>query len=175
MKNRIYIAAALLMILAAACKRDKDPGVPAAPCAACYDAIVGYPRDSDGVYFYYPNAFTPNGDGKNDLLYMMYDQVDTANSSISIWDANGVRVFSGRISQSWDGRDSSGGVCAPGKYPVQIKLRTIPGKIYELCACANLVSYTGGCIATQGKTYVFGDQVNPDSAYIYDTGERLCP
>ncbi len=177
MKKGRWIAVLLVCVVIAACKRDKQPGAPVnvVPCAACYDAIVGYLRDTNGAYFYYPNAFTPNGDGKNDRLYMIYNGVDTAYGSITIWHASGRRVFAGGISQPWDGRDSTGAVCEPGKYPAQIKLRMLTGKIYEICACVNVLSYTGSCIVTHGNIYAFGDQVNPDSAYVYNTGESLCP
>ena len=50
-----------------------------------------------------PNAFTPNGDGHNDI-YRIPPGVQMSLEEFDIFDRGGVRVFSTRdISTGWDG------------------------------------------------------------------------
>ena len=58
------------------------------------------PCNNEGVYI--PNAFTPNGDGKNDVWYVRGN--DIRSVEISVFDRWGQRVFnSTSLSVGWDG------------------------------------------------------------------------
>ena len=72
-----------------------------------------YKQDSITVYvlrapckesnIYVPNAFSPNGDGKNDVLYVRAN--GATNIYFSVYDRWGQKVFETRdITQGWDGR-----------------------------------------------------------------------
>ncbi len=50
-----------------------------------------------------PNAFTPNGDGNNDIFRVLYDY-PPVQFSLSIYDRHGMKIFaSSDPSQGWDG------------------------------------------------------------------------
>src|SRR3569833_480154 len=126
-----------------------------------------YPMDSDCDFYFLHTAFTPNGDGRNDLYGLFYLNVIADSSTITIWDAGGTRVFNHNISVRWDGADAAGHQVAAGTYPVRLQLRTMTGATVDICTCVALLHYTGGCLKTNGATYYFPDQVNPDSGYVY--------
>ena len=51
-----------------------------------------------------PNGFSPNGDGKNDLLEVYINKACVTNFSFLIFDRWGEKVFeSTNINTSWDG------------------------------------------------------------------------
>lgn len=60
-------------------------------------------------YFYYPNVFTPNGDGLNDTFFPVKDGIKSY--SLEIFDRWGKRVYDGRAQKDyheWDGVYESG-------------------------------------------------------------------
>lgn len=80
-----------------------------------------------------PNPFTPNGDGINDDLGVVFDiqrLLTPRPVYLEVYDLNGNRVrliervvSSGGYSEVWDGRDDSGGVVAPGLYILRISTK----------------------------------------------------
>lgn len=77
-----------------------------------------------------PRTLTPNGDGVNDALALTYDIFEITDAvavDIEIRDLERRLVRSypgtgeiGRHTQSWDGRDASGRVVAPGVYVYRV-------------------------------------------------------
>ena len=75
-------------------------------------------------------AFTPNGDGANDLLEISYDVqrlLSPKPVKVEFYDLGGRRingfersVASGGYSQVWDGRDESGNLVPPGIYVLRL-------------------------------------------------------
>jgi gliding motility-associated-like protein len=60
----------------------------------------------DGPAIYVPNAFTPNNDGKNDLLKPYYVGIK-ALKYFSIYNRWGQLIFkTGDITKGWDGREA---------------------------------------------------------------------
>ncbi len=79
------------------------------------------------------SVFTPNGDGVNDQVDIVYDirNIDSLTELVvKIYDLSGrvVRVVdtgdrsSGSFSLAWDGRDQDGAIVAPGIYMYQVEL-----------------------------------------------------
>lgn len=65
-------------------------------------------------YIFIPNAFTPNGDQKNDILYVRSNVIYTVN--LIVFDRWGERVFeTSDITKGWDGT-FRGKKCLPGVY-----------------------------------------------------------
>jgi gliding motility-associated-like protein len=69
---------------------------------------------------YVPNAFSPNGDGVNDVFVMKWDGLSIVDCRISIFDRWGGEVFSGDgVSTGWDGK-KAGKDCPGGVYVYKI-------------------------------------------------------
>jgi len=67
-----------------------------------------------------PNAFTPDGDGVNDVFMMMYDGLSIFDCRLSIFDRWGGEVFeSSGIENGWDGK-KNGNPCPGGVYVYKI-------------------------------------------------------
>jgi gliding motility-associated-like protein len=69
---------------------------------------------------YVPNAFSPNGDGVNDVFVMKWDGLSIVDCRISIFDRWGGEVFeSSGIANGWDGK-KAGKDCPGGVYVYKI-------------------------------------------------------
>ena len=94
--------------------------------------------NSDSVYvnvfnYFFPNAFTPDGDGKNDIFRMigLYRNI---NLKLYVYDRWGKMVFhSEDIDEGWDGT-TKGQKCPPGTYSWEA-----------------LIDFIGNDITTNGK------------------------
>lgn len=74
----------------------------------------------DEPYVFVPNAFTPNGDGKNDVLYVRSDIVLEVN--FQIFDRWGEKVFeTNNLETGWDGT-FRGEPCEPGVYDYYMRV-----------------------------------------------------
>ena len=66
------------------------------------------------VTYFVPNAFTPNGDGSNELFYGVGYVEGMKNFEMSIWDRWGGKLFSTNDpNQSWNGRFNNSGELVP--------------------------------------------------------------
>ncbi len=77
--------------------------------------------------FFIPNAFTPNGDGRNDEFFVQLQEGATLRS-MKVFDRSGEKVFDGL--EHWDGT-YKGKPCPPNVYVYEcvIHLDTAPGDI----------------------------------------------
>ncbi len=96
-----------------------------------YVVLREEPPFEPSQYFYIPNAFTPDGDGRNDVLraVLSSQQLSIVNFQLSIFDRWGGRVFEGDgISKGWDGT-KNGKPCPEGAYVYRITFNVegIPG------------------------------------------------
>lgn len=80
-----------------------------------------------------PPAFSPNGDGINDVVWIEYELVNLVGSvpvRAEVYDLSGRSVGvaldgqagSGRFTEAWNGRDGSGSVLPPGLYILKLSL-----------------------------------------------------
>ena len=79
-----------------------------------------------------PNPFTPNGDGINDEMMVLFDLqrlLAPRSVRVEIFDLNGRRLHhterqlaSGGYSQPWDGRDDVGDLVPPGLYILRVSV-----------------------------------------------------
>lgn len=76
--------------------------------------------------FYIPNAFTPNGDGVNDLFYYSGYDLDVSNYNMQVYNRWGQLVFSGQNeNDTWNGQTPDGTIAPQGTYiyRLQVKLK----------------------------------------------------
>jgi hypothetical protein len=92
-----------------------------------YDVATELTLDKAAVF---PQIFSPNGDGINDLIYFVIENPKQSEVSGRIIDMGGAEVGVLRPAGTgaptadtlmWDGRDSSGNLVPPGVYIYQIK------------------------------------------------------
>lgn len=94
------------------------------PAIGCYTVVLEAMNDAgcrdvssteicveDRYLLFMPNAFTPNGDGFNDVLLPITSVRDPLDYRLDLFDRWGARVFtSADIRTGWDGGSSMGGV-----------------------------------------------------------------
>jgi gliding motility-associated-like protein len=94
------------------------------------DTIINYYVDvlADESVVYCPNAFTPNGDWKNDVWKVGYDSRFVKIVSLNIYDQQNKKVFSsGEYDEpSWDGK-YLGTLCDAGYYYYIVHYTTAQG------------------------------------------------
>ena len=102
-------------------------------------ALVPIPRRPIHTLRLSPRAFTPNGDGANDLLEIEYELVNLAGNvpvRIAVYDLSGRRVgevadgraASGLYRTSWDGRGRQGTPLPPGLYLLELAVTSDSGE-----------------------------------------------
>jgi gliding motility-associated-like protein len=77
--------------------------------------------------FFIPTAFTPNGDGNNDVFSVGSKFIN--DGTIKVYDRWGGTLYEGDINSVWDGSDGkSNSPVPPGNYPFIINATTLSGK-----------------------------------------------
>ncbi|MEM9051822.1 MAG: gliding motility-associated C-terminal domain-containing protein [Bacteroidota bacterium] len=76
----------------------------------CFDSFCEVITIEDDFYIYVPTAFTPNGDGLNDLFFPQLSQIDLVEYRFWITNRDGRVVFETRDPQGkWDGSENNSG------------------------------------------------------------------
>lgn len=87
--------------------------------------------------FYMPNAFTPNGDGLNDICHA--EGLFIKDFSLEIWDKNGAGVFAtNSFKQGWDGK-INGLPAPPDVYMYRAEAVDKLGFVYKLSGTIQLI------------------------------------
>ena len=82
----------------------------------------------DKPNIFIPNAFSPNNDGKNDILYVSGDYIESMDWII--YDRWGEKVFhSTDITQGWDGKYKNND-CQAGVYYYKLEIKCEGGKTF---------------------------------------------
>jgi gliding motility-associated-like protein len=77
---------------------------------------------------YVPNVFTPNGDGKNDKVFVTGQWIEKMD--FAIYDRWGEKVFEAKdMSEGWDG-NYNGHICQAGVYYYRLNINCYGGKTY---------------------------------------------
>jgi gliding motility-associated-like protein len=107
----------------------------------CMDTIIKYIDVEPRVNYFLPNAFTPNGDGLNDV-FMGAGIMDGATEfNFTIWNRWGELIFeTSNPSEGWNGsKDNTGTQVQPGVYVCVVQYRDPRGQKVELKGFATLV------------------------------------
>ncbi|MGZ6414808.1 MAG: beta strand repeat-containing protein, partial [Bacteroidia bacterium] len=98
--------------------------------SACADTIQECITVANDATFSFPNVFTPNGDGNNDLFYITATSVKEL--TCSVYDRWGLKIAEwNTISGGWDGRTTSGNIAPDGTYYYIMKATALNDKIIE--------------------------------------------
>lgn len=109
--------------------------------SGCPDTIIKYIDIAPVVSYFLPNAFTPNGDGKNDYYLGKGRLEGIREFQLTIWNRWGQLVFqTNDPTQGWNGRVNNQGEMSPnGVYPVIVKYKGPRGEAIELTGKAALI------------------------------------
>lgn len=102
--------------------------------------------DSEYVYiepdysFYAPNAFTPNGDGRNDVFYVYGEGIDNSTFEMYVFDRWGNLLFVSKdINKGWDGTRNNGPMSQIDTYVWEVKFTDQSGNPHKYIGHLNLI------------------------------------
>ena len=107
----------------------------------CLDTVVNY-AIVDPVYLYYaPNAFTPDGDGLNDVFMVKGDNIDPDNFEMDIFDRWGEKIFKTTdLNVGWNGcKHNVGALVQQDVYVYKVNLKDWSGKKHQYIGHVTLV------------------------------------
>ena len=99
----------------------------------CKDSIDTDLEVRDVTTYYYPTAFTPNGDGNNDVFKIVGEGVRKEDYSLIVYDRWGGIVYNGTTrDEGWNGKELNRGKDLPaGSYSYFYSLRLHTGRKYS--------------------------------------------
>lgn len=96
----------------------------------CQDSIVKYVKITPPLYFYIPNTFTPNGDGKNDIF--IGKGVGVRSLELTVFSRWGEVLFTTKNpNEGWDGTTNGGKELPDGVYVFSLYVKGESGKEIE--------------------------------------------
>lgn len=109
--------------------------------SGCTDTLLQLIDIRPEIRYFLPNAFTPNGDTKNDTFKGVGVMEGATNFELSIWNRWGERIFiTSDPEEGWNGRKSNSGELSPnGVYIVTVRFTGPRGEDYELKGLATLI------------------------------------
>lgn len=129
----------------------------------------------DSCYYVLPTAFTPNGDGTNDILRGHSNNV-AGTYSFTVVDASNNTIFTTTdLYASWNGNITSAPIY--DNYIVRLHVEFADGKKIDTCCNIHLSIYnrSTGCIPVDTTTMSFEDQFDPSTWTLkYKTNENVC-
>lgn len=107
----------------------------------CLDTLIRILDVKPIVTFYLPNAFSPNGDGINDLFMGKGIFQGIQDFEMTIWNRWGQKIFSTNDpSEGWDGRiNNEGNFVQNGIYVVKVRYKEPRGKEIQLNGFATVI------------------------------------
>ena len=93
-------------------------------CVGVDSSYIVFSSPPELINVYFPNAFTPNGDGLNDEFKVVTPSTDVEVFSLSIFNRWGALIFqTNDISKGWDGT-FKGTICPHGTYVFKVAYNT---------------------------------------------------
>jgi len=129
--------------------------------------------NQDSVAIYLPNAFTPNGDGINDLFHAHGWGINPENFEFKIYKKNKLIYETNTINQSWDGKYKNE-ICKVGIYNYKLQFLTIHNEIVNCKGEVCLIHYPNPKNGFKNcNDCIFGDMLDPITGVNYITGEGI--
>ena len=176
------LTACFSVFILSSCKKSSNDNaaIVASLSKTCAHPIAGLHADS--MLITLPTAFTPNGDGRNDLYHIIKTSGTLSNFQMTIYQLDGTQVFQFTDPNgSWLGKDQNGNACTNYKYYVKLKFTTSHNTTIDTGTFVYLLQKdpSKGCIHTveaDKASYTFEDQTDPYTGGTpAPTGENLCP
>jgi gliding motility-associated-like protein len=156
------------------CKKSGTTTTTTTGLANCKDTHYFYNDGTGktGTGILLPNAFTPNGDGINDIYRPVYKNV--TNYTLTIKDSKGTTLYTTTNPDSgWNGRNKSGSL-VEDYYTASVGFTDTKGTAMTKSLTIAAYQYHGGCLTKNSTSCVFGDQGDPQLGIIYPTYEKIC-
>lgn len=166
---KYVIGFALLFLLA--CQKDDTT-----PTEALYDETPLYLND-EGNFIYFPNAFTPNADGKNDILKPIMQGVNSDSLHWKIMNEDETIIYDSNSGLEWDGK-TNGQVENAGRYKFKAYGSFSNGTAFTKNIYVYLMKYnTNKCIEKPtGVAIYFADQFDAITGEnSFSSQEIICP
>jgi len=99
----------------------------------CTDSYLGEVVSTENYFFWAPTAFTPNGDGKNDIYQPIIRNIIESGFELFIYDPWGKLVYqSNEIDRGWDGIRQDNGIFAKiATYSFFVRFNTRQNELQE--------------------------------------------
>jgi len=185
-----FITTILLLALFTACKKGDDSTTPFSMSCPTKAVPIYFSYQGAGVVL--PSGFTPNGDGKNDVLrFFGFDSATVKAMTLRVVDGTGNTLFTTTTPfKGWDGMNTSTGKPYPtAQYRIEYD-GILNGK--GLKADSTVKGHTcvwlfgqhptqTGCVQAPSDVSIlndikFEDQFDPFTlASPYTTAENFCP
>lgn len=95
--------------------------------------LVHFPK------FFFPNTFTPNSDGKNDVFLPVAGFIDPDSYKLTIFDRTGTPIASyWNLAEGWDGK-KKGDPCQEGVYMYLVNCKATNGDDVQLYGTVSLI------------------------------------
>jgi len=189
MKKTLILALAVVAIygFATGCKKSDTGTTPAST-----DTLTAFAKNlaltcthafsaqGDSSIFALPTAFTPNGDGVNDVYHIMGLYPYFTTYQLTVYKINGTKVFqTTNAATSWQGTDTTGAKCTDYKYWVKIKYTTPDKSVdtgtYLFLLPTNTAMSCVNRVTADTASYKFPDQFNVNTGtFSYSTNEVFC-
>ena len=106
----------------------------------CVDTVVKpltvYPQ----LLIFIPNAFTPDGNGLNDIFMPIITGFDQNTFDMAIFDRWGKELFKTEdLYQGWDGRAGGEKACPAGVYSYIIHITDLRGKEHKIIGHVSII------------------------------------
>lgn len=123
----------------------------------------GYNRDSAMIFA--PTAFTPNGDGLNDMFSPLVSGI--AISSFEVFRKEKLIFTAHDNNLKWNGTDTDGNTCKDGVYRYVSKGKNATNGNFEIKGEISIITEQDFCVPCW-----FEDQIDPSRGFIYPTAEK---
>ena len=166
--RKYILPLALISILS--CKKDKSETINS--LNPICDSILS------GGEIAVPTAFTPNGDGRNDMFRAILSDLSQEEFRLEVRRLDGTLAFSTTEKDgAWDGY-IDGEKSSDYLFEVHIRFRDSGGNLIETCTYLYQLSSGANCTNFQSgdiPKYLFEDQINKATLnFEYNTGEKFC-
>ena len=121
--------------------------------------------NSDSAIIFNMTAFTPNGDGLNDLFRPIISGIDI--SSFEVCKRNKVIYTADENNPKWDGKDQDGNTCKDGVYKYVIKGNNSTDGDFEILGDVSLITED----INQNCMCKYEDMISPTQGFVNPSSE----